>query len=56
MVAPPRTLGELRKHIRRDVADRVKAEIAKDLVKHPIAAIEQLLARYPEPREPAKRQ
>jgi protein required for attachment to host cells len=56
MVAPPRTLGELRKHIRRDVADRVKAEIAKDLVKQPIAAMERLLARYPEPREPTKGQ
>jgi protein required for attachment to host cells len=56
MVAPPRTLGELRKHIRRDVADRLRAEIAKDLVKQPIAAVEQLLARYPEPGEPTRRQ
>jgi protein required for attachment to host cells len=46
IVAPPRTLGELRKHLRREVADRVTGEIAKDLVKHPIASIEQLIASH----------
>lgn len=46
IVAPPRTLGAIRKHLRSDVADRVCAEIAKDLVKHPIASIEQHLAAH----------
>ena len=49
IVAPPRTLSVLRKHLRREVLDRVTAEIAKDLVKHPIRAIERLLAGYREP-------
>ena len=49
IVAPPRTLGELRKHLRRETADRITAELAKDLVKHPIAAIERLITRSPQP-------
>lgn len=49
IVAPPRTLGELRKHLNRAVTARVSAEIAKDLVKHPIAEIERLIANYSEP-------
>lgn len=49
LVAPPRTLGVLRKHIVRDVARRISAEIPKDLVKHPIAAIEESLAAHKEP-------
>lgn len=48
LVAPPRTLGVLRKCLRRDVSDRVIAEIPKDLVKHPIGAIERLLTAYAE--------
>lgn len=46
IVAPARTLGELRKHLRREISERVTAEIAKDLVKHPIPAIEKLVAGY----------
>lgn len=49
IVAPPRTLGVLRKRLRRDVSERVSAEIAKDLVKHPISAIERLVTSYQEP-------
>lgn len=49
IVAPPRTLGQLRQHLDGPTAGRVTAEIAKDLVKHPIARIEQLIAGYPEP-------
>jgi protein required for attachment to host cells len=48
LVAPPRTLGVLRKHLRRDVADRLVAEIPKDLVKHPIPEIERLLTAHRE--------
>ena len=49
LVAPPRTLGVMRKHLDLDTSDRIAAEIPKDLVKHPIAAIERLLATYSEP-------
>jgi len=49
LVAPPRTLGVMRKHLDLGVSDKVVAEVPKDLVKHPIAAIERLLAAYAEP-------
>ena len=49
IVAPARTLGELRKHMDRSVAQRVTAAIAKDPVKQPIREIEQLLAGHSEP-------
>lgn len=48
IIAPPRTLGELRKELGREASARLTAEIAKDLVKHPIAEIEHLLAAEPE--------
>lgn len=43
IVAPPRTLGELRKHYHKEVSDRLRAEIDKDLTGHPIADIEKAL-------------
>lgn len=43
IVAPPRTLGALRKHYHKEVADRVSAEIAKDLVNLPVDQIERIL-------------
>lgn len=49
MVAPPRTLGVLRKHLSPEALAQVAAEIPKDLVKHPIADIERLLITYPGP-------
>lgn len=48
IVAPPRTLGVLRRHLSRDVANRLAAEIPKDLVKHPIPEIERLLTAHRE--------
>lgn len=48
LVAPPRTLGVLRRHLRREVTDRLAAEIPKDLVKHPIPEIERLLTAHQE--------
>lgn len=44
IVAPPRTLGELRKHYHKDVSDRLAGELDKDLTGHPIADIEKALA------------
>ena len=43
VVAPPRTLGELRKHYHKEVQKRLAGEIAKDLTGHPVAEIEKIL-------------
>ena len=44
IVAPPRTLGELRKHYHKEVEKRLTAEIAKDLTGHPVPEIEKILS------------
>jgi protein required for attachment to host cells len=43
VVAPPRTLGELRKHYHVEVERRIVAELPKDLVNTPVAEIEKIL-------------
>jgi protein required for attachment to host cells len=43
LVAPPKTLGELRKHYHKEVTSRLKAELDKDLTGHPIKDIEKAL-------------
>jgi protein required for attachment to host cells len=43
VIAPPKTLGELRKHYHKEVANRVAAEIPKDLTGHPVTEIERFL-------------
>jgi protein required for attachment to host cells len=43
IVAPPRTLGELRKHYHKEVEKRLTGEIAKDLTGHPVNEIEKIL-------------
>jgi len=43
VVAPPRTLGELRKHYHKEVEKRLIGEVAKDLVNVPVAEIEKIL-------------
>jgi protein required for attachment to host cells len=43
VVAPPRTLADLRKAIHRDVKKKIIAEIGKDLTKHPVDQIEKHL-------------
>ena len=43
IVAPPRTLGELRKHYHKEVSQRLTGELDKDLTGHPIDQIEKLL-------------
>ena len=45
IVAPPRTLGELRKHYHKEVESRLLGEIDKDLTGHPVDQIEQALLR-----------
>jgi protein required for attachment to host cells len=44
LIADPRTLGELRKHFQASLKAKVVGELGKDLVKHPIEAIESTLA------------
>ena len=43
VVAPPRTLGELRKHYHKEVERRLSGEVAKDLTGHPVSEIEKIL-------------
>ena len=43
IVAPPKTLGELRKHYHKAVSDRLTGELAKDLTGHAVPDIEQAL-------------
>ncbi|MBU3076328.1 host attachment family protein [Sphingomonas quercus] len=43
VVAPPRTLGALRKHYHPEVTQRLVGEVAKDLTGHPVQEIERLL-------------
>jgi protein required for attachment to host cells len=44
IVAPPRTLGELRKHYHKEVQKRITGEIAKDLTGHPVPEIEKIIS------------
>jgi protein required for attachment to host cells len=44
IAAPPRFLGDLRRHFSPAVADSITAEIAKDLVNLPIAELERTLS------------
>lgn len=49
IVSPPRALGELRKHLDEDLKQAVIAEIGKDLVRHPISSIEELITLHDGP-------
>jgi protein required for attachment to host cells len=46
LAAPPMTLGDLRKALHKEVADRVVAEISKDLTNMPPHEIERVLVNY----------
>lgn len=43
VVAPPSTLGALRKHYHKEVESRLKGEIPKNLTGHPVPEIEKIL-------------
>ena len=45
IVAPPKTLGELRKHYHKEVEKRVLGEISKDLTDHTVPQIEEALLK-----------
>ncbi len=44
IVAPARTLGEMRKHYHKEVEQRLAGEIAKDLTNHPVDQIERIIS------------
>lgn len=43
IVAPPKTLGEMRKHYHKEVESRIAGEVAKDLTNMPVPEIEKVL-------------
>ena len=43
VVAPPKTLGEMRKHYHKEVEKRLTAELPKDLTNMPVEEIERVL-------------
>ena len=45
VIAPPKTLGELRKHYHKEVESRLIGELAKDLTGHSIPDIEAALKK-----------
>lgn len=46
LVAPPMTLGDLRKALHKEVSDKVVGEISKDLTKMPAHEIERALTQH----------
>ena len=53
IIAPPKTLGELRKKLHKEAARRVVCEIAKEMTGHPIPDIEALITSETKAEEPA---
>jgi len=53
VVAPPKTLGELRKHYHKEVEKRLVSEVPKDLVNVPVAEIERILKDHRNAELPA---
>jgi protein required for attachment to host cells len=43
VIAPPRTLGELRKHFSKSIEKKIVREINKSVTGHPVGEIEKLL-------------
>lgn len=46
VVAPPKTLGELRKHWHKVLASKIAAEVGKEMTEAPVAEIAALLASH----------
>lgn len=44
LVAPPRTLAEIRPRLHKEAAARIVAELPKELTRHPVHEIEKILA------------
>lgn len=43
IIAPPNTLGEMRKHYHKALQSRLTGELAKDLASHPVNEIERII-------------
>ena len=54
IIAPPKTLGELRKKLHKEATKRVVCEIPKEMTGHTIADIEKLLVAQTKAEEPAE--
>lgn len=46
VVAPPKTLGEMRKHYHKELEKRLSGEVAKDLTNMPVEEIEKILQAH----------
>jgi protein required for attachment to host cells len=46
IIASPKTLGEMRKHLHKQAEAKISAEIAKDLTGHAVDRIEKVLQSY----------
>ena len=53
IIAPPKLLGELRKHLRKEVERRVVCTISKEMSGRPTPDIEALIVSETAPTEPA---
>ena len=53
IIAPPKTLGELRKQLHKEAIKRVVVEISKEMTGHTIADIEKLLVSVTRAEVPA---
>ena len=54
IIAPPKTLGELRKQLHKEAARRVVCEIPKEMTGHTISDIEKLIVAQTKADEPAE--
>ncbi len=54
IIAPPKTLGELRKKLHKEAERRVVCEIPKEMTGRPIAEIETLIVNETKAEEPAE--
>ena len=54
IIAPPQTLGEIRKKLHKEAARRVVCEIPKEMTGHTIADIEKLIVAQTKADEPAE--
>jgi len=54
IVAPPRTLGEIRKKLHKEAERRIVCEIPKEMTRRPIPDIEALIVGVTAPEAPAE--
>jgi protein required for attachment to host cells len=54
IIAPPKTLGELRKQLHKEAERRVVCQISKEMTGHPVADIEKLIENQTKAEAPAE--